>query len=72
MIQVIKYKCCDNDIEAALEPECYFDEFWLEIVRDYVSKGHKVVMIENRDLKLRKCKCDELNKIKEVESDVSM
>lgn len=58
MIQVIRYKCCDKIFAACSEPDCYTNRQWLKNLRKDVLEGHRVQMLESRDVKLEKCECE--------------
>ena len=53
MVQVIKYNCCNNIFAACHEPRCYTSLQWQK-----ATKGYQVEMLEIKDVKFNKCKCN--------------
>ena len=62
LIQVVRYKCCNEIFAACIEPYCYSESDWQKDLRKYIKQGHKVEMIKG-GVEFGECKCIKIKKV---------
>ena len=67
MIQVLKCKCGEV-FAACQEPMCYTEKDWLKDLTKTLKEGGTIAMVEQGNWNFGKCKCDEIKKAKDLET----